>query len=1789
MILYITNMADPQEIARINRLRKKAIMRCDICLKRVKAMHAIALQCEGNIGLISQLEILLEDVDEIWTEFTAENETLINCLIDLDMEAEYSESQVIEMREFISFSKAIARKFHDYPRSVLSCHGGSHISLNEHDVANNGEHEEHPNRNSFATPNVNVEQNKNEMSSPSNNSVPNSNISVKPARLPEIPLPIFHGDIFKWLSFRDRFLSMVDQRPNLTDIEKFYYLAGCLKDEALDTIRGIPVSADNYRLAWSSLTSRFDRPRLVASSLLETLLTAQRSSNETLIDLNKFLLIFDEGIAVLESMKIPNLGDFILFTLASRCLPSYSVKLFESQLSSGFPTVKDLLTFVKARINVLECVPRDHAQRSIKPPVRSSSVSTGFKSNFNNPKRSQQTSLIAHTNSKSTGNCIVCSGSHAVVSCKKFSSWSADIRHKWVRNNKVCFRCLRSGHWAHDCRSPVQCDKCPRKHHPLVHVDEHVNTGNNEQTASTSRQNHDSSDPRSSLVGQTYPISHSVILGTALVHIRDRSGVLHTVRALVDSASQISAITTTCASRLGLRVTKWTAPVSGLSGATVPNVKGLVTCHVQPRFSEEPVFKFDAWVFPLITTQMPGQPIPENIANKYRNLAMADPLFAVPEEIDVLLGADLFARMLDGKRVSVGDSFPVAFSSVFGWILIGPVPNENGPQAAHIATLGSISLLSSVENLMEKFWRVEEPEPAPEEFTHAGRCEQMFRNQCIRDESGRFIVPLLFSQLVDEHTFDGSRAIALKRFDALEKKLSVNSRLRNMYNDFMAEYLSMGHMSPAKSHGSYFIPHHAVFKANDIEEKLRVVFDASARTYSGNSLNQCLFSGPKLQRDVIDVLVLFRLSRYAFTADISKMYRQILVVPEHRRYQHILWRESPHDELKTYELNTVTYGVSCAPFLAIRVLHFIAEHDCHEFPAVRDALKYCTYVDDICIGSDTIEAATTLQSNLCSVLHRAGMQLKKWASNTEAILNSVPLEDRATKSLTFDDSDGVGIKVLGLHWEHTDDTFHYVLQSIGSIMTKRGMLSLIARIFDPLGFLAPVIFYAKHLMQRVWILGISWDEQLPTELVNLWHQFVTDLSVLQTINIPRFIGTRVGIKCYLCGFCDASERGYAAVVYLRTIDNIGLPNVSLLGAKTKMAPTKASTVPRLELCAAVLLARWMARLKKTLSLKVQVIDTFAWSDSTTVLNWLKVPHENFKVFVSNRIHKIKTLLPNYWGYIASSKNPADCISRGLLPTELVNHKLYWHGPDILRLPLEEWQTEAPGIPVDQLPECQTVTPSVLVTELTDPLEHEWFTRFSSFVQMIRIVARMYRFINKCRRRPVINTFLSRDDLDHATLVIVKCSQRIMFKTLFNALLHHHPINAKPIACLRPFINAHGIICVGGRLGNAKLPDDQKHPILLSKSSHLSVLLVRHWHDLTGHGGPRILSSIIRRTYWILSINTLIRTVISKCTRCVRLASVNPQPVMADLPASRVTECFPFSRVGIDFAGPLPMTEQRLRKSRQYKVYIAVFVCFTVKAVHLEYVSDLSTDALLAALHRFVARRGCPTDIYTDCGTNFVGASNQLRALVNDPDCKERLIANVTSSWHFNPPAAPHFGGLWEAAVRSAKRVMVRIMGNHKFTLEEFCTILCRVEAILNSRPLVPLSTDPTEYDCLTPGHFLIGRPLVSIPEKDIPVTTRPLVQRWKLLNQSVQAFWRRWRDEYLNTLQTRNRWHTDAHNILVGDMVVLKDPHTSPLQWPIARVIEVFPSADSVVRVVRVQTSTGSFTRPVVKVVKLPA
>jgi len=1730
------------DVDRAIRAKKRALAKRAAAVERIKSVHDLGLSGESDPISRQKFLISVNDLTDLWGKFVIENDAVLDALIDLNEEHDFSHAVEIETNEVVVSAKALANQF----SSVLNL------------------------------PVMTPEDPKCRIESDAGCSSDGPSCSVKvqsevastvrsshSVRLPEIPLPQFSGDLADWPVFRDRFIALVDSRSNISNIEKFYYLLSCLELEASEVVKGITVSNDTYSLAWAALVDRFDKPRRLASFLLDTVLSAPISQQESISSLNKFLNTFDESFGVLESLNIPNFGEFLLFSIAFRSLPVSSRRLFEMSNSEEYPKAQELFKFVKSRIQVLELAGGTTSVTSTKDPQPKPLKSKGKWS----PSRKKSVSLIATDQSKvsssNSDQCPGCNGSHQLQNCPVFKGLTVDGRYDVVSKHRLCMACFSSYHWSNKCKE--SCSKCKRRHHLLLHRDAQLSQ------ASAAQQ-----PPVVMLSSQSSP---SVLLGTAVALAQDIGGNVQPVRALLDSGSQISVITKECSDRLGLRRSRWTASLTGLSGQCVPKVLGTVLLKVRPRYDSAPVITVKAWVLPTITADMPCQQLTVGVREGCSHLKLADPYFDTPAPVELLLGADVFPQVWVGEQRSLGHGLPSAYSSVFGWVLIGPVL-QNVSSSAHcmLATLHP-----SIESLMERFWDVEEPEEAPLQFTDEGCCEAKFKAETIIDESGRYSVPLPFRQDRLHPTFDGMIRIATKRFEHLERKLNQEEELGTAYRKFMAEYEALGHMSIAQKPGLYIIPHHAVWKQGNDQAKLRVVFDASACSASGRSLNDALYVGPKLQRDIVDVLLGFRLYRFAFSSDICKMYRQIQVNPEYRHYQHILWRASPVEALKEYTLNTVTYGVNSAPFLALRVLHDIADRCCTQSPSVQKALRLQTYMDDICTGAETLVEAQKLQRSLIKTLADHGFELKKWSSNSKELLKRIPKEDRASGSLSFDEEKSM-VQVLGLKWKSDKDTLSYDFSSIKFVFTKRGVLSVIARFFDPLGFLSPVVLFAKHLMQLVWSSGIAWDDKLPPEIADEWSQFVTELPSLSLVQIPRFVGTQSGSTYMLCGFCDASVRGYAAVVYLRIV----LPNnqtfIRILGGKTKLAPLRSMTVPRLELCGAGLLARWLARIQETLSAQLTISNVYAWTDSSIVLSWLTTPHVSYKIFVSNRINRIIQLLPDCkWLHVSSEENPADCASRGLKPSELGRHVLYWNGPSFLLNPPDRWSSETPRLPVEEIPEVKSA--SLLISS---DQTLEWFDRYSSFQHMLRVLAWVKRFVSGCRGQLTRSDTLSLGELDEALTVVIKCSQGIYFRSLLQELAQNSRVSCKQLARLSPYLDSEGVVRVGGRLSNSQLTDGQKHPVLLAKASHLSKLIVHHWHIFSCHSGTRLMISLISKRFWILSIRRVIGIEIKSCVTCVRLSAVNPQPVMADLPLSRVVQCRPFSKVGIDFAGPFRMKELKLRKAREYKVYISVFVCMTVKAVHLEIVTDLSTPAFLAALDRFVARRGLPSDIYSDCGTNFVGASRQLRQFFLDSTVQSKVCSHLPCSWHFNPPSAPHFGGLWEAAVKSMKNLLVRTVGVHTLTLEELSTVVCRIESVLNSRPLTPLSSEPGDLESLTPGHFLTGQPLLCVPEPEVPDTPSRLVSRWKLLHQCHQAFWKRWSSEYLNSLQVRSKWTSIDTQLRVGDLVCIKDNLSTPLCWRLGRVTELLPGPDKVVRVVRLLTGQGTLVRPVVKLVRLP-
>ncbi|XP_017793555.1 PREDICTED: uncharacterized protein LOC108575302 [Habropoda laboriosa] len=603
----------------------------------------------------------------------------------------------------------------------------------------------------------------------------------------------------------------------------------------------------------------------------------------------------------------------------------------------------------------------------------------------------------------------------------------------------------------------------------------------------------------------------------------------------------------------------------------------------------------------------------------------------------------------------------------FGWVFGGTVSTchqrESSPSCFSTTTL---------QNDLSRFWEIEEGPQKQYLSKSEAICEEHFQKTTTRNKHGRYVVALPFNE--SKNQLGESRARAEKRLLALERRLMKEPDLKAQYTTVINEYLELGHMSRTnpRTHGhSYYLPHHGVIKARSNTTKLRVVFDGSAETTSGISLNDTLHTGPKIQDDLLYILLRFRTHQYVITGDIEKMYRQFLVRLPDRRYQRILWRDHS-GKIQTYELNTVTFGLSAAPYLAIRCLKQLALDEGHRYPHAANILQRDFYVDDALTGATTKQEAFTLRQELTQLLSLAGLNVRQWASNDSHLLRGLPAS-KINNKLHLGES--TTVKTLGVYWDSAADTINYSITITTSMsqITKRVISSEIAKIYDPLGLLGPVIIVAKILLQKIWALKIDWDELLPMDIHHAWSQYYYKLPLLNNISFSRKTVIRATATIQLHGFCDASERAYGACVYLRTIDSSGNIQTELLVAKSKVAPLKSQTIPRLELCGALLLSSLLTTVRNALHL--QIDHCSLWTDSTIVLHWINTSPHTLKTFVANRVAEIqeKTRASD-WHHIRTEDNPADLISRGQSPEDFLKPSNWHNGPKWLRRPEADWPT-----------------------------------------------------------------------------------------------------------------------------------------------------------------------------------------------------------------------------------------------------------------------------------------------------------------------------------------------------------------------------------------------------------------------------------------------------------------------------------------------------------------------------------
>lgn len=1655
-------------------------------------------------------------------------------------------------------------------------------------------------------------------------------------KLPHLSLQTFTGVLTEWNAFYDLYKSLVHNNVTLTDVERFRYLLLFLKDEPYNLIKSIPVTECNYENALQVLINRYENKRIISTKHLDNIFDIEPMSEKYVESgLRKLINCYHENITALKSLGFPvEEWSFILLNILLRKITSNVRRRFELSLktSNDIPAVSELLDFLEKELaasEIMSAAARPAtaaagAAGSAAGSARSSVVTSSRhaqagrhaisltrahsdvqynasripSASLARTSRTMSVHAATAVNSTSKIKCAYCKdNSHPLYKCDKFHSLNVNERKYFICENKLCNNCLFIGHDTKDCKSRHSCRVCTQRHHTSLHEDTPSSNVTLMTECSASPESHsvaETSSPTSlhEATGQFNNKNCTVLLTTALVRVRPMCHGPYTpqsVRALVDQGSQATLITESCVQRLGLPryPAQTSTTVTGI-GDSNEQPRGYVVCEVTPHNKSEPKLFIEALILPKITSYLPNIPNSfENISH-LKGLNLADPELRSARPVELLLGSDYSDSILLHNNIKGPYGTPVAINSIFGYLLNGRI--SHAPSAQICTNMSTCQL----DIKLQRFWELESVPEHPQLTKDELRCESIFVDTHTRDQNGKYTVSLPFKE--NAPPLGESRSIALSRLHKLEVRLSRDVTLREKYNECLQEYLDLGHMEPVPDSANrdtppYYIPHHCVVKKSAATTKHRVVFDASCKTTSGRSLNDNLLKGQKLHLDISEVLLKYRLHKIVFTSDIKMMYRYIGLTEEHRDLHRILWRFSPHDPVQEYRLCCVTFGVASAPFLALRTLRQLATDEAEAFPLASQVLLNEVFVDDIVSGANTVEDAVNLQRQLTGICKAGTFELRKWTSNSSEFLSNLNIDASNQDDaliLSALDTD-TSVKVLGLKWNPKSDTFTYQTDTPSRKCTKRIMLAEIARIYDPLGFLSPVTLFVKHLIQLLWVSGTGWDEAPPRGVCELWYQFIDELPLLQDISLSRHVLPSTN-HVQLHGFSDASEKAYAACVYIRVRDSDGTISTNLLIGKTKVAPLKRLTIPRLELCGAHLLAKLIKKIITTYNRVLSFDQVYAWCDSTITLAWLRSAPEKWRTYVSNRIAETTSNVPaSHWHHVQSVDNPADPASRGVLPS-LLNHELWFTGPSWLRRPESEW-------PISNV-NCHTDEERRKHVHLTQTNESslEFIERFSSLPKMLRVVALMLRFINKCRKTNIYSTnYVTVPETNQALSRIISLVQREQFSEDISRLKDDDRCT-KRLQKLKPFLDDAGLLRVGGRISRANVPHDAKYQILLPKRHPFTNLLIDFYHRTHLHVGPQTLQFALAQTYWILCARDAVRMRTLRCIPCVRARPVAPQPSMAQLPAARVRALRAFLHTMVDFAGHFHLKSSKFRNAKIFKSYVCVFVCMSTKAIHLELVPDLTTESFLNALRRFISRRGYCKNIYSDNGRTYVGCNRYLNELYtflrseSNQFAINNQLANVQVTWHFSPSYASHFNGLVERAVGSLKRHLHRVIGTLTLTQDEFNTLLCQIEAVLNSRPLCPLSNDPADPLPLTPGHFLIGEPLTSLPEFDLSNDNPNRLERWQVIQQAVQHFWKRWSMEYLHQLQQRGKWfHDNASSPLrEGSVVVLMDNTMPPLRWRLARVHKLHPGVDGVTRVVTVRIGNTLSKRPVVKVCPLP-
>ena len=1196
---------------------------------------------------------------------------------------------------------------------------------------------------------------------------------------------------------------------------------------------------------------------------------------------------------------------------------------------------------------------------------------------------------------------------------------------------------------------------------------------------------------------------------------------------------------------------------------------------------------------------------------------------STPMEVDVLIGSDHYWRLMTGD-IRRGEVGPVALYSRFGWVLSGPVSivADQEMSAVNLITTHTMQVdvepdsLKTLDERLHSFWNLEslgvsgEEDPLLEEF-----------NNKVEFEDGRYEVSLPWR---DYHSpLPTNYGLAAKRLGGLYRRLRQDPSVLQEYDRIIRDQLSKGIVQvvePRDCGGQklHYLPHHPVVRRDKETTKVRIVYDASARS-TGPSLNDCLYPGPKFNQNILDIILRFQTYKVPLTGDIEKAFLMISVAEEDRDALRFLW----YDDISVQEptlvemrFARVVFGVTCSPFLLnATVRHHLEQSIATHTETVTSILR-SIYVDDVIFGAEDEEAAFKLYRESKEILGSGSFNLRKFISSCPSLQARIdeaegvetPNQTKETEGdlvETFAKTTLGGVpltkaseqKILGLCWDTLSDCFVFDLSKLAEFAvhlepTKRNVVSMVGRFYDPIGVLSPIVVSFKVLIQEICESQVDWDQPLEEPQAEKWNSLVAGLKQALPISIPRGYFSSVNGQvesCSLYGFCDASKKAYAAVIYLVVLTPTQA-YVQFVVSKTRVAPIQSQTIPRLELLSALLLARLMSTTVDALSPLLRLEPPRYYSDSQVALYWIRGHGKQWRPFVQNRVSEIlKQTEKDSWQHCPGERNPADLPSRGLTPLELSASALWRRGPTwILEnggdLPTPDLSDMPDGCVSEVKATSKTASHSLLnptpIAGVGALMKCEDYSSLARLLRVTTHVVRFARMLIKAIRRDNGTEPDTPDSVEAERLWMIEAQSAVVRDKSFSTWKKQFNL----------FLDPHGIWRCGGRLAEADVPYSAKHPVLLNRDHPLTTLIAWNAHIRVGHNGARDTLTEIRSRYWILRGRRGVRSIITRCILCRRFeGKAFTAPLPPPLPRFRVQESRPFSHTAVDFAGPIHVKTYGVTQSE--KVWICLYTCCATRAVHIDVVPDMSTDTFVRSLKRFSARRGTPLVMVSDNAKTFKAAARVIQDVITHADVK-RYCSDLSFEWHFNLEKAPWWGGMFERLIKSTKRCLRKMVGQASFSYDELLTAVVEIEAIINSRPLTHISSEDQE-EPLTPSHLLCGYRLLSLPEhltycrplddEDFEVAPSEATRRVKHLHNALNHWWRRWRQEYLLELRESHRYSRGkepAPAVEVGDIVLLYDDSLPRSFWKLVRVAELINGRDGKTRgaVVKVPDGNGHTT-----------